>query len=166
MLLAGAPALAAAWDAVHSEDRAPKDWVKKLPGRLKPITGTIAAGLVERGVLDEERHKKLGLFASVRYPERDPGPEAELRAQLRAVLVDDAEPSPFIASLLGLLVPLDLVKQVVDRSERKQATARAKAIAERGPVGDAVQAAVQDQVIAAVVAASVAATTAATSGSS
>jgi hypothetical protein len=160
------PALAAAWDVVHSEDRSIKHWVNKLPGKLKPIRGTVASGLVERGVLDEQRHKRLGLFPSVRYPALDPRPEAELRAQLRAVLVDGAEPSPYIASLLGLLVPLDLVKRVVDRSERKQATARAKAIAERGPVGDAVKRAVQDEVMVAVVAATTAATTASTSGGS
>jgi hypothetical protein len=159
------PALAAAWDVVHGEDRPIKHWVRKLPGRLKPIKGLVAAGLVEHGVLDEARHKRLGLFATVRYPELDPRPERELRAQLRAVLVDGAEPSPFIASLLGLLVPLDLVKRVVDRSERRAATARAKAIAERGPVGDAVRAAVQEQVTAAIAAATVAATTAATTSS-
>ena len=113
-------------------------------------------------MLEEERHKTLGLFASTRYPERDPAPERELRAQLRAVLVDDAEPSPFVTSLLGLLVPLDLVKRVVDRSERKEATARAKAIAERGAVGDAVKAAVNEQVMAAIVA-TTAATAATTS---
>jgi hypothetical protein len=160
------PALAAAWDVVHSEERDTRYWVNKLPGRLKPIKGLVAAGLVERGVLNEERHKRLGMFTSVRYPELEPGPESELRAQLRAVLVDGAEPSPYIASLLGLLVPLDLVKRVVDRAERKPATARAKEIAERGPVGDAVKRAVQAEVMVAVVAATTAATTAATSGSS
>jgi len=162
----GEPALAAAWDAVHGEERDARYWVNKLPGRLKPIKGLVAAGLVERGILNEERHKRLGLFSSVRYPELEPGPEQELRTQLRAVLVDGAEPSPYIASLLGLLVPLDLVKRVVDRSERKPAMARAKEIAERGPVGDAVKRAVQAEVMVAVVAATTAATTAATSGGS
>ncbi len=158
------PPLAAAWDVVSAEERSAKHWVSKLPGKLKPIKGTVATGLVERGVLEEERHRTLGLFASTRYPERDPAPERELRAQLRAVLVDDAEPSPFVTSLLGLLVPLDLVKRIVDRSERKAATARAKAIAERGAVGDAVKAAVNQQVMAAIVA-TTAATAATTSAS-
>ena len=54
-------------------------------------------------------------------------------------------------------MPLDLVKRVVERDERKAAVARAKEIAERGPVGDAVKAAVQEQVMAAVIAAGVAA---------
>jgi Na+-transporting methylmalonyl-CoA/oxaloacetate decarboxylase gamma subunit len=117
-------------------------------------------------VLDEQRHKRLGLFATVRYPELDPVPERELRADLRAVLVAGAEPSAFIASLLGLLVPMELVGRVVSRDERKAAVAVAKEVAERGAVGDAVKAVVQQQINAAVIAATVAATTAATSGSS
>jgi hypothetical protein len=108
-----------------------------------------------------ERHKLLGLFPTTRYPEVDPGPEASLRARLRAVLVEGSEPDAETAALLSLLVPLDLVKRLVERDERKAAVARAKTVAEQGPVGDAVKAAVQRE-IAAVVAATVAATTAST----
>ena len=80
-----------------------------------------------RGVLDERRHKTLGLFTSTRYPELDPGPETELRARLRRVLVDGAETrTPRTTALLGLLVPLDLVKRVVERDERKAAQARVR----------------------------------------
>jgi hypothetical protein len=158
------PALAAAWDVVSAERRPARQWVSKLPGRLKPIKGTIAASLVERGVLDKQRHRSLGVFKSVRYPELDPAPERELRARLRRVLVEGAEPDAFDVSLLGLLVPLDLVKRVVGRDERKAAKARAKEIAQRGPVGDAVKAAVQEQVMAAVIA-TTAATAATTAGS-
>jgi hypothetical protein len=153
------PALAAAWRAID-EPKPAKHWVSTLPGRLKPIKGTIADGLVARGVLDERRHKTLGLFSSTRYPELDPGPETELRARLRRVLVDGAEPDPRTVSLLGLLVPLDLVKRVVSRGERKAAVARAKALAERGAVGDAVGAAVEAEVMAAVMAAITASTAA------
>ena len=153
------PALAAAWRAID-EPKPAKHWVSKLPGRLKPIKGTIADGLVARGVLDERRHKTLGLFSSTRYPELDSGPETELRARLRRVLVDGAEPDPRTVSLLGLLVPLDLVKRVVSRGERKAAVARAKALAERGAVGDEVGAAVEAEVTAAVMAAITASTAA------
>jgi hypothetical protein len=112
-------------------------------------------------VLDEQRRKTLGLFPSTRYPELDPSAEQELRARLRAVLVDGAEPDDRTTALLALLVPLDLVRRTFPREERKDAHRRAKALAERGPVGDAVYAAVQQQ-IAGVIAASVAASTAAT----
>ena len=82
------PALAAAWRVVD-DPRPAKHWVGKLPGRLKPIKGTVADALVARGVLDERRHKTLGLIPSTRYPELDPGPEQELRARLRAALSAD-----------------------------------------------------------------------------
>ena len=68
------------------------------------------------------------------------------------MLVDGVEPDARTTALLGLLVPLDLVKRVVERDERKAAVARAKALAERGPVGDAVHAAVQAEIMTAVMA--------------
>ena len=74
------------------------------------------------------------------------------------MLVEGAEPDAVRGvSCSVLLVPLDLVKRVVEKDERKAAKARAKEIAARGPVGDAVKAAVQEQVMVAVIAAGVAA---------
>ena len=156
----GPPALAAAWEAIAgpaARPRGAKHWVAALPKALKPLRGTIAESLVARGVLDERRHKLLGVFATTRYPELDPGPERELRARLRGVLVEGAEPDAHTAALLCLLVPMDLIKPLVAREERKAAVARAKAVARRGAVGDAVKAAVQAQLTAAVAAGAAAA---------
>ena len=115
-------------------------------------------------MLDETRHKRLGLFETTRYPELDPSPERALRSELQTVLTSGQTPSDFAASLLGLLVPMDLVGRLVERADRKAAKARAKEVAERGPVGDAVKAAVQQQITAVVAAgaAAAAASTAAT----
>ena len=146
-----APALAAAFAAMGSEARTAAEWVGKLPGRVKPITGTIAESLVRSGVIDEQRHKTLGRFTSTRYPELDGAPERELRSRLRSVLLEGAEPDAQTASLLGLLVPLDVIKGLVPKDDRRAAKARAKAVADRGPVGDAIRAAVEQQVIAAVI---------------
>jgi hypothetical protein len=164
-LLAPAPidgALAPAAAAL-SEPLTAKRAVGAVKKALKPIKATIARPLVEAGVLDETRHKRLGLFETTRYPELDPGPEQHLRAELEAVLVAGHPPSPFIASLLALLEPMGLVKGLVERADRREAVRRAKEVAERGAVGDAVKAAVQRQ-IAGVIAAT-AATTAATASS-
>jgi Golgi phosphoprotein 3 (GPP34) len=164
---AASPAsLSAAFEVLSAEPRDARKAIAEIVKALKPIKATVAAPLVAAGVLDEQRHKRLGLFETTRFPEVDPGPELALRSDLRSVLLSGAEPSPFIASLLGLLVPMDLVSRVVERDERQAAGAVAKDVAERGAVGDAVKAAVQQQVNAAVIAATVAATTAATSGSS
>jgi hypothetical protein len=164
------PLLADAYAEIERSDR-PRDarhWIGRLPKALKPLRARIAEGLVVRGVLGEERHKTLGLFKSTRYPELDPGPERELRARLRAVLVEGAEPDAHTALLLGLLAPLDLVGRLVEREHRKAAKARAKAVAESGTVGTAVaqaQRAAQAAIVASITAATVASSTAATAGS-
>jgi hypothetical protein len=163
------PLLSDAYAEIERSDR-PRDarhWIGRLPKALKPLRARIAEGLVARGVLGEERHKTLGLFKSTRYPELDPGPERELRARLRAVLVEGAEPDAHTALLLGLLAPLDLVGRLVEREHRKAAKARAKAVAESGTVGTAVaqaQRAAQAAIVASITAATVASTTAATTG--
>jgi hypothetical protein len=158
--------LVAAFAVLSAEPREARKAIAATVKALKPIKATIAAPLVAAGVLDEQRHKLLGLFGTTRFPELEPAPERELRFDLHSVLVSGASASPFIASLLGLLVPMNLIPRVVERDDRKAAVARAKEVAERGAVGDAVKAAVQQQINAAVIAATVAATTAATSGSS
>jgi Golgi phosphoprotein 3 (GPP34) len=161
--------LADAYAEIERSDR-PRDanhWLNRLPKALKPLRGRVAQDLVARGVLGEERHKALGPFSSTRYPELDPGPEHELRARLRAVLVDGAEPDAHTALLLGLLAPLDLVGRLVEREHRKAAKARAQEVADRGAVGSAVadaRRAAQAAVIASITAATVASTTATAGG--
>jgi hypothetical protein len=75
------------------------------------------------------------------------------------VLVSGQAPSEFVASLLGLLVPVNLVGRLVERGDRTAARSRAKELAERGPVGDAVKAAVPQQIAAIVATTAVTAAT-------
>lgn len=141
--------------------RTAKGWVSRLPRDLKPLRTRLARGLVERGILAEEHSKLLGLLPTTRFPEADPGPERELRARLREVLVAGREPTEQEALLVGLLEPLDMIGNLVERDERRAARKRAKEVAEQGIAGTAVRdavAAVQAAVMASVVAASVTAT--------
>jgi Golgi phosphoprotein 3 len=155
--------LADAYAEIERSQR-PRDadhWIGRLPKALKPLRAGVAQSLVERGVLGEERRKTLGVFASTRYPELDPGPERELRERLRAVLVDGAEADGHTALLCSLLAPLELVGGLVSREDRKTAKARAQEVAAGGAVGTAVADA-QRAAVAAVIAGSVAATAAST----
>jgi golgi phosphoprotein 3 len=155
----GPALLADAFAEIERSER-PRDaahWIGRLPKALKPLRARVAQSLVERGVLGEKRHKTLGLFASTRYPELDPGPERELRARLQDVLVDGADPYPHTMLLLGLLAPLGLVGGLVPREQRKAAKARAEELAEGGAVADALADA-QQAAVAAVMAGTVAAT--------
>lgn len=130
--------------SASAKRRSAKSWVGRLPGELKPLTGTIAAPLVDRGVLTKQRSKFLGLFPSTRFPEADPEPERALRSRLRAVLLGEREPATSDALLLGLLVPLDLVGSLVDKDQRRAAKKRAKEIADGGIAGTAVSDAVRE----------------------
>ncbi|MDP2710714.1 MAG: GPP34 family phosphoprotein [Solirubrobacteraceae bacterium] len=141
-----------------------KHWIDRLPRdrALKPLKGRIADSLVSRGVLDEKRHKTLGIIPSTRYPEVDPAPERELRARLEATLVEGVEPAPPTARLVALIHAIGLVPATVPKGQGRAAKARAKEIAASNAVGAAVKRAVDD--VGAAVAASAAA--AAVAGSS
>jgi hypothetical protein len=137
-----------------------KQWVRKLPRELKPLQKRTATRLFERGVLAEERHKVLGLFATDRYPEADPEPERALRERLRAELTGARDLTPRTALLVPLLRAYRLVGKLVDKPDRKAVEARAKEIAEApGNVGGAVRA-VLEETQAAVMVAVMASTTA------
>jgi golgi phosphoprotein 3 len=157
------PLAAAALDVIRGDDR-PRDakaWVGRLPKALKPLRERIADRLVERGVLEEERRRRLGLFEFTRYPARDPAPERRLRAALTEVLVTGREPSAHETMLVSLLHANDLVARVVQKDDRRAARRRAKEIAKGEAIGAAVGSALSD-----VQAATMAAITAATVASS
>lgn len=137
-------ARAAAAIAGSSKPRTAKAWVGRLPRELKPLLGTVARPLVEAGILDEQQVRLFGLFPATRFPEADPGPERRLRLRLHEVLLGGRAPQEQDALLLGLLEPLGLVGQLVDRRQRREARKRAKEIATNGIAGKAVSDAVRD----------------------
>src|SRR3982750_1769444 len=59
----GHPLLAEAYAAIRESDkrRDARGWVGRLPRELKPLRTRLARGLVERGILTEERSKLLGV---------------------------------------------------------------------------------------------------------
>ena len=161
-------ALADALAAIAAEGRArsAKHWASALPRRVKPIQARVAEALVDRGTLSEQQRRTLGIFRTTRYVEADPAAEDELHERLSGALLGTGEVDARTALLVALLQPTELVARVVPRERRKEAKARAKEIADRGVVGDAVDDAirgVQAAIIACV--ATTAAATAATSGS-
>jgi golgi phosphoprotein 3 len=157
------PLAVAALEVIRHDEkrRNAKAWVGRLPRALKPLRGKVADELVRRGVLEQERHRRLGLFESTRYPERDPEPERRLRVRLADVLVTGREPTGDEAMLVSLLHAYDLVKRVVPKGDRRAARKRAKELSKGDAIGVAVGSAVSD-VQAATMTAVIAATAATT----
>ena len=122
-----------------SRPRKAKRWVGRLPRELKPLRRRLSRGLVQRGILSEQRSKWFGVLPRTRFPTVDPAPERELRERLRGVLLAGRDPSEEEALLLGLLEPLGLIDSLVAKGQRRAARKRAKTVAEQGVAGNAVR---------------------------
>jgi hypothetical protein len=142
------PLLAAAHaELLHSDrPRTAQHWVSRLPAALKPLRSQVGQSLAGRGVLSEQHRKVLGIFPTTSWPEVDPAPERELRQRLTGVLVQDADPDPHMALLVSLLSPLELVRGLVDKKDRKHAESRAKDVARDCATASATSAAVKSSV--------------------
>ncbi|WP_081236733.1 GOLPH3/VPS74 family protein [Streptomyces viridosporus] len=99
----GEPALDAALAAVAGRDRPGRtgDWINRL---RTDAVARARAGLLEKGLVREERRKVLGLFPARRYPEADGSVEAAVRQRLDAVVLrGSVTPDERTASLVALL---------------------------------------------------------------
>ena len=67
-----------------SRPHSPKRWVSMLEGRAE--VQRVYEGMATRGIVEHVGEKHLGLFKSVRYPEKDHGPEAALLERVKAAL--------------------------------------------------------------------------------
>ena len=74
-----------------SRPHTPKRWVSMLEGRAE--VQRIYEGMASQGIVERVGEKRLGLFRSTRYPEKDHGPEAALLEKVSAAL-SGAPPEP------------------------------------------------------------------------
>ena len=72
----------------------PKRWVSMLEGRAE--VQRVYEGMAALGIVEHVGEKHLGVFRSVRYPEKDHAPEAALLKKIQAAL--SAAPSDAGAS--------------------------------------------------------------------
>lgn len=145
-------------------------------GRIKPGSNTKAASLVPRlgkgsrplllSQLVAERaiwprkDKVLGIYPVIRHDVTDPGRHALLVGSVESVLLGRAEADDTAGPLIALLLAGNVVKRLVPKPDRKQAVARAKAVADGEWAGEVSKAAI-DAANAAIVAATTAAAVAA-----
>lgn len=67
-----------------SRPHTPKRWVSMLEGRAE--VQRVYEGMAALGIVEHVGEKHLGVFRSVRYPEKDHAPEAALLKTIRAAL--------------------------------------------------------------------------------
>jgi hypothetical protein len=88
------------------------------------------AGLTERGILGRRPVRFLGITWTERWPERDPGPENEIRSRLAGVVAGDRAADERSVVLLALADAVGLSRKMFPTYDRKDLKARLKRLAE------------------------------------
>lgn len=146
--------------SVSGTPRKAKWWVQRLGKR--PLRDAVLAGLVQRDIITEEQRTTLVLFTTTRHPERDGGPESLVRAGIADVLAQRAQPSPYLAALIGLLDATNTLRDQFGRVDKSVV----RSISEGEWASPAVRAVLTDIQSAAVMAGAMVATTAAATSTS
>jgi hypothetical protein len=152
--------------------RRPRDarhWVSALQKAVKHQRRRLAGRLVLGGVLGEEEHRVLGVFATTRYPVLDTERLSEVRDHVRRTVLGETDVTPATGVLVSLASACGVLDRLFTREERREARRRAREIARGEVLGKAVRdtvVAMNAAVMGAIVASSVAATAASTSSTS
>jgi hypothetical protein len=141
----------------------PKNQVGALSKRLRE---QLLARLADRGVLEADQGKVLGLFPVTRWPAKDARHESEVRAKLESVLKVGTAPDERTGALIALLSALNVVPKVVtDAVDKRALKQRAKEIADSDWAAAAVKKAVTEMQAAVTAAIVVASSAGASAGS-
>ena len=101
----------------------------------------------------EESDKVLGLFPRTLYPEKDPGPEKELRDRLHwAIFTPTNEVDARTAVVVSLMKATGMLEQVFDKRKLKGRKARIEQLASGEMVGAAAREAAEAAMAAILVA--------------
>ncbi|MEV0644465.1 GPP34 family phosphoprotein [Phytomonospora sp. NPDC050363] len=143
--------------------RSAQAWVNKLSKGLLP---RVREGLVEAGVLREEKHKFLGVIPYRYYPAVDMAAENQARERLTRAAGNGVASDARTAALAGLVRATSLHKAALPGMSGSAARKAIKAVAENGWASEATRKAIEatQAAVMAAVMASVTASAAASSG--
>ncbi len=104
-------------------------WIHYLVMRMGKLRPIAIEQLIRRGILERKEEKILWVFNVDRYPSRDVTPENRLRARLRRILFEGAEPDTRERLLLGIVLASQLLPELApDKTLRQEAKARIEAL--------------------------------------
>lgn len=135
------PLLAECLDKVRGEknEKNAAHWVS-LFANTKDLKNRTARQLVDKGVLTVEADKVLGIFPRTIYPERDPGPEKELRDRLYwAIFTPTNDVDARTVVVISMLKATGMLEQVFDKKKLKTRKARVEKLVTGEHVGTAAQ---------------------------
>lgn len=104
--------------------QASRGWIETLAAEAPALREALFARLVAQGVLRQQEHRFLWMFAERRYPQVSGREEREVKARLTAVLFADEIPEPRDALLLGLARAANLLGVFLSDAEIERAGPR------------------------------------------
>jgi hypothetical protein len=111
-----------------SRPHTPKRWVSMLEGRAE--VQRVYEGLAALGIVEHVGERHLGLFRTVRYPEKDHAPAAALLKKIQAALSgapsDAGTPDGRTTALIALLQAAGLLSKLVPAADKIRASELAK----------------------------------------
>lgn len=122
----------------QDEQRDARHWVQLIASHADAIRDTALARLCERGVLDRQERRVLGLLRSERYPVVDGKFTRSLKERITNVLFSTDVPSPHDIVLIGLADACHVLRHLLSCSELDEMSTRIKQVRDLDLVGRAV----------------------------
>lgn len=134
----GVAALDTRLEAINTRKRpmGPHHWVWEFKDKAREQA---LEGLRDKGIVQREERKALGLFSTQHHRKVDNAEETELRRRLTQVVVEGAEPDDRTAALAILLHSAGLQKHVFPDVKPKDLERRMEQLAEGDWAGPAVR---------------------------
>jgi len=123
------------------KERSAQHWVSKFSTK-KGLKHRVAEPLVEKGIVSEKQSKLL-FITITRYPELDPGPEAEMTERLRVAIEHDVTPSDRTVALLAIANAARLLGNNFDKKLLRSHRERIAALSKGSVASEAVRAAIE-----------------------
>ena len=117
--------------AGHLGLRDSRHWIVELGRSTEHFRAMVLDSLTRKRVLRKEEGHFLWVFADRRYPKPPAGEEEvrEVRARLRAVLLEDRSADPHDSLMIGLAHAAGLIPLILSQAEQEKAGARVDQIA-------------------------------------
>lgn len=113
-------------------------WIEEIRYRIDEFREVLIGRLIDRGMVQREDKKLLGIFPQTRYAVPSGSEAREVRGRLRALILSDDIPDPRDILLISLLVSCNLVDRLFSRAETGAVQDRIEQISQMDLIGQAV----------------------------
>jgi hypothetical protein len=155
--LCGDPILDDALQSILKKDRSHgmAYWINHFSAKPQSIQELIVTGLVEKGVLTQEKKRLLWVIPTPLYPIQSASTKYAIKLQLRGVILAEENPDSRAVILLGLMDTCNMLDLIFTKDERKAAARKIKKLIDSEVASQVFQQAMNDIFLATAMAPSI-----------